>query len=381
MAYRDNKHYDTMGEAPTKDRFDPLLVCLHDSVREYSGSHKNPQQLERLVHSVAAILDAHLTDSEKILAADVLISLMKQAERDLCVNLSQRLAVRSDLPDTLLHFLAYGDIDIAESALLHSPLLSDTDLLYVVQSKGADHWRVIANRENISLPLVKILATKPDVPTLLNILRNETVEANADILGTMMPTVKTSEELAHEFVNYKGLPKDLAVNIYWHISAALRSVILNRFDVKAAEIDAVLEDCVQDFTDTMAGVENPMPSPLMNEVAAGYAKNGKITDAFLAGVLRRRQGRFFIALFSELTGLKHKVVHNMMKQIGGQGLAVACRAVTISKENFVSIFLLSRAIALPRQAVDAEELKMAMRYYDGLTHKMAKDILAESIAR
>jgi hypothetical protein len=62
-------------------------------------------------------------------------------------------------------------------------------------------------------------------------------------------------------------------------------------------------------------------------------------------------------------------------------LAVACRAKNISKENFVSLFLLTRTIARSSQAVTAEELKMAMRYYDGLTFKAAQDILKDSIAQ
>ena len=69
-----------------------------------------------------------------------------------------------------------------------------------------------------------------------------------------------------------------------------------------------------------------------------------------------------------------------MRQIGGQGMAVVSRATGISKENFVSIFLLGRTIVRSSQAVDADELRMAMRYYDGLTHKMAREILQDSIA-
>jgi hypothetical protein len=55
--------------------------------------------------------------------------------------------------------------------------------------------------------------------------------------------------------------------------------------------------------------------------------------------------------------------------------------MNISKENFVSMFLLGRTIARADEAVNAEELKMAMRYYDGLTFKMAKSILRESLTK
>ena len=103
------------------DKFDPLLVSLHDYARSYSED-KNTNSFGKLVNAVMAMLDANLKDSQKILAADVLITLIRQAETDLRENLAQRLAVRDDLPTSLLHFLAYGPIDIAEPVLLNSPL-------------------------------------------------------------------------------------------------------------------------------------------------------------------------------------------------------------------------------------------------------------------
>jgi uncharacterized protein (DUF2336 family) len=359
--------------------FDPMLVSLHDSAKEYSSS-KDKAAFEHLVHSVTAILGADLSESEKILAADILITLIRQAEADLRISLSERLAPRDDLPDSLLHYLAYGEIDIAEAVLLYSPLLSDMDLLYIVQSKTEEYWRVIARRAEINDELCHLLSQKDDVETHLNLILNESIELNESALNNMLPSAKKDDDFAESLISYKGLPKDVAVSIYWHVSVALRHTIAERFPLKDADLNEAVEDCVQDFTDTIQLKDNMTPSSLMREVSALYNSQGKITEYFLVATLRRRQGRFFIALFEQYTGLSCDIIKDMMRQKQGQGLAVSCRAMNISKESFVSLFLLSRTIATPCDIVNAEEMKMAMRYYDSLTHKMAKEIMTQSLS-
>lgn len=383
LAYKDDRNM-LAERGVMRDRFDPLLVCLHDSTKGYSET-RDKKSFECLVHSVTAILDARLSESERILAADVLISLMRQAERDLRQSLVERLAIKDNLPQSMLHFLAYGDIEMAEPVLLYSPLLSDTDLLYIIQSKAEDHWRVIAKRSGIGESVCDLLATKPDSLTHVNLLQNDSVTLSADALTNVKESVirSQSEKLAENLVSYKRLPKDVAVSLYWYVSTALREKIAMTHAIEKDDIFTALEDCTQDFADTMfySNTAELMPSKLMVEAAHIYAEKGRISGEFLVGSLRKRQGRFFIALMAQKSGLLPKIVLRMMKQTGGQGLAVTCRALNIGKEDFVSMFLLARAIVNARETVQSDELKMAMRYYDGLTHKMAKDILTESIVR
>lgn len=369
------------GDAQMYDSFDPLLVNLHDSVREHKiNQHMGLSDFSDITKAVADILDARLTQTEKVLAADVLVELIKQAETDIRRSLSEKLALRDDIHPTLLHYLAYDKIDVAEPVLQNSPLLSDMDLIYIIESTSSDHWKAIAERANISKNVTHSLVQKQDDKTVLALLDNETIALQDELLEKIQPMATVSSDIAEKFLGYKTLPRSMAVDVYWHVSVALRQSITSKFKIKTQEIDAALQDCVQDFCDTMLQPNEIRPSSLMKEVADLYHRENKINDSLLVGALRRRQGRFFIALFQKRTNLSTNVIWNMMRQVGGQGLAVACRAMKISKENFVSLFLLSRTIVRSNQAVDANELKMAMRYYDGLTYKMAQEILKDSIA-
>jgi hypothetical protein len=117
----------------------------------------------------------------------------------------------------------------------------------------------------------------------------------------------------------------------------------------------------------------------MLDLAIQYGQVNRITDAMLIKTLRRGQVRFFVALMAERTGLSFDTVHEIMRQVGGQGMAIAARATGITKENFVSLFLLARSYTRGDKAVDAIELRKAVKYYNALTEDMATTIMANTI--
>ncbi len=379
--YNDNEHsIVTAADMPLYDDFDPLLVNLHDQLQTYAKDHTD-ENYGGLIDSVVSILDATLTDNERQMASDVLISLIEQATRDIRMNLAEKLAYRDDIQDSLLHYLAYNDIELAEPVLRHSPLLKDMDLIYVIQSKGRSHWRAIAKREGLSEQVSLSLVQKREKHTIIDLLNNEMITLPYSVLREILPVAKSERPVADTMADYLGLPKDTAVDLYWYVSMALRDHLVKKFDIVKEEIDTALEACMQDFADTVFQTNNMMPTTLMKEFAQNYCAQGKINDYMLIDVLRRRQGRFFIALFEKISGLSSSVIGKMMQQTGGQSMAVAARAMNIPKENFISIFLLSRKLTMAHKPVDSAELKIAIRYYDGLTHKIAKDILSDSIGK
>jgi uncharacterized protein (DUF2336 family) len=169
------------------------------------------------------------------------------------------------------------------------------------------------------------------------------------------------------------------MDLFWHVSSGLRSQILKKFNIPKAKLDEALQDALEDFKDTAEGYREPKPSKLMIDLATQYGGADKISDAVLIKTLRRGQVSFFMALMGERTGLSYETIHQIMRQVGGQGMAVACRAVKVQKENFVSLFLLSRSLTRGDRAVDALELRKAIKYFDALSEEMAVSILANTI--
>ena len=379
MAFIEGEYTRYNGAMRQYDRFDPLLVNLHDNLKSLKCDKENVGLYANVEEAILDLLDARLHANERSVVADIVISIIKQARADIKKSLSEKLSVRNDLHQSLLHYLAYEDIMVAEPILLNSVQLSDVDIMYIIQAKDKEHWRVIARRPNLNEEVIICLAAKKDDYTNVHLLENETVVLSESVLK-QIATSSNHEIVAERLINYKNLPQEVAISIYWHVSNAMKQEIKERFASKNQAVNEALEDSIRDFTDTVLQTGNMQPSKLMIEVAESYAREGRLNEEMLVDCLRRRQGRFFIALFARWTGLSHSVIASMMRQTSGHSLAVACRATSISKKNFVSIFLLTGALARSDNPVGADELRMAIRYYEGLTLKTAKEILADSIA-
>jgi len=113
-----------------------LLVSLYDKHKIYtmSGDHQ-PDASSELANIMSEVLDIDLGPSEKEIITDVLMSLVAQAEKNLRKAIAHKLSVLDSAPLRLILNLANDEIDIATPVLRHSPVLNDTDLLYIINSQ------------------------------------------------------------------------------------------------------------------------------------------------------------------------------------------------------------------------------------------------------
>lgn len=368
------------GPAFVPETLDEKLVELHDASRHYANlGRKDTAARETVLLSVTRILEHDLQYGERALVADILMALIKQAEVDLRESISERLAGMKDVPGEVVLQLAHDTISVARPVLERSPVLTELDLLYIIRSKTAEYWRAITHRRKLDTVVVDALVKTGDPGTALGLLKNEQVELRPSVLEAFAEYSKYSDMLAEPLLKRRNLPEKVVMELYWHVSNQLREHILKNFDIPKEKLDAALQDALQDFTDASAGVQDPTPSKLMVDIAMQYGRLSRITDGILVKTLRRGQVRFFIALMSERSGLPYHTIHEIMRQIGGQGMAVLAKATGVSKENFVSLFLLSRSFTRGDHAVDALELRKALKYYNALTEDVATTILANTI--
>ena len=90
----------------------PLLVRLYDSHKLYSlAKDKKPLARAELTSAVSELLEMDLSPREGELIADVLIELMRQAEKDLCQALSEKLSVVDNVPLRLILQFSNDTID------------------------------------------------------------------------------------------------------------------------------------------------------------------------------------------------------------------------------------------------------------------------------
>lgn len=357
----------------------PLLVRLYDSHKLHSlTKDEKPLARAELTSAVAELFEMELTSRESELIADVLIELMRQAEIDLRQALAERLASMDNIPLRLVLQMANDDIEVAGSILTQSVVLSDLDLIYIIKSKGPEHWQSIARRPAMSDQIINVLVDTGEDGTVENLIKNEKITLTPYALDVVTEIACKKHHFAKPLLARKEVTDEIAQRLYVHVGEALKAHIVKHYDVGESVVDMV-DEVVLELTDAAdSKKETFMPSQKMLVDAARYKEKGLLTMNLMLGTLRRGQIAAFIAQFSKFTGLTPETVEGFLKQANGQGLAVACRAFEIGKADFISIFLLTNRVHSDSKMVDLKDMTKAINYYTRIKTDVAKSIIKNS---
>lgn len=369
--------FDSLEQTP---EVTPLLVRLYDTHNLYSLASASESEEARieLTDVMVDLLNIRLSDRESELITDVLLALMKQAERDLKVALSERLSTMDGVPLRMIIGLATEEASIADAVLRSSPVLQDLDLIYILQAKGVDHGRSISARHGLSATIINMLADIKDHEIAVNLSKNDGISLTEHAYGIMGDMARYSEDIARPLLLREDLPQDVAGKLYQFVSAELKQMLKERFGIGGEVASVVLDDVAMEMA------ARAVPSDKDNhEQLTAFAHNqnrrGELKVSGMISTLRRGQYSTFLAQFSVFCGLPMVTARSVLKQESGKGLAIACRAKDINKPDFVSMYLLcERFRSGAKKVVTHKELTRIMTMFDEIDVETARQILMDS---
>ncbi len=365
--------------------FDVSLVNLYDCQHLYQLARaRSPESRAALTDAVASMFNISLEAYEAELAADVLLSLLAQAESDLRAALAERLAANERVPLRIAISLASDEIKVASAMLQHSPVLNDLDLMYIIQSHSADHWAAVAARRELCAPLIEVLANKRDERTAEALLQNTDITLPVSAMEIFTDMAKDSERLRLPLVHRPELPGELAQRLYEAVGVELRAALVSKFPDApfAQELDATMQDIQQEIVNVTYAAPKPkaviIPSGA-REAARLYAARSLVSPGKMIEALRLGQFSYFTALFAEYSGLQACMVDTIMKQRGGKGLAIACKARKMDRSDFMTVYMLKSSLSSRDKIVDHSDLAQALATFDRVQSEFAQKMLGKAL--
>lgn len=358
----------------------PLLVRLYDSHKLYKlAKDKKPFARAELTSAVTALLDMNLSGRESELIADILIALMRQAEKDLRQALAEKLSISDKVPLRLVLQISNDEIDVAAPILRNSPVLGDLDLIYIIKSKTAEHWREIARRKALSDHVMNVLSDTHDLETALNLIENKNIKLASHTLSVLSDIAQGNETISSPLLHRSEITNELAGKLYKFVGMEMKRYILDHYQVKTDLLIEAIDDIVLELADAAESNEFTPSSALIND-AERFKSKGLLTPHLMIQTLKRNQTQAFIAQFSKFTGLSVDTVLSILRQTSGQGLAIACKAFEFEKQDFISLFLLTNRIRNNGKMVDIKDITRAVTYFERTQQNIAKDIIKNSLS-
>ena len=329
-----------------------------------------------------------INDRERRLMTDILQQLIHDVEQSVRKALADRLAMEKDAPRELVTILANDEIDVAHKILQNSEVLQDLELIEIIQHRTFEHQLTIAMRNNVSEAVSDALVETGNVKVIKTLIENDTAAISENTLEYLVNESKTRETFQKPLLDRPDFSPHLAKRMYWWVSAALRKHIVEEYKIDPTELDRNIESTIKDLLgETRGRTEDQREAASEGEIidtrsiaqaqtlARKLADTNVITPALLLQTLRKGEVRMFEGMFAQVTGLRTNLVRRLIYEPGGEGLAIACKAIGMNKPDFGSLFLLSRAARPGDKTVDPTEVTRVMKFYDRVRADTAKKVL------
>lgn len=365
----------------------PFLVEMYDSHQRYNLSKEEDKERARdeLADAIGVLFEKKLLPEEKDLIADILLSLIEQAGLRVRCSVAQRIAHIEGVPLNVVLKFANDEISVAADILRFSPVLADLDLVYIIQSKGAEYWRQIAQRQHLSNKVMGILADQRDVETALTLLKNKSLKLSNHVLGVMAEMSQGYDIIVDALAERTDISGDIRAKVFEFTAKDLKQKLGEHMDLSDSfykqvmdTVDDVLDDIVDDMANLQGEGDNPQPTATMIVDARKKKERGELTLNGVMKSLRRGHLQRFVAEFSAHIKLDVRVLVTILAQDSGQELAVLCKAYDIQKPDFMSIYLLTTRIRNKGVMVDTMAITSAVNYYNTISKDAALDILERS---
>jgi len=317
---------------------------------------------------------AHLEMTESETYGDILTELTSQMERAVRQELAERFSARTNAPARLIRSLAYDEVaQVASPVLQSSPVLTDQDLLGVVQTRGQAHMRAVSRRAIVSETVSDAIVEHGDDETLGVLLSNQRASLSRRASETAIDRAKVNPQLHEAAVSRANLPPDLLNEMYFVVESRLRQKILEQ---NALLDPALIENAVAAGRARIATADGNLPSNYAESLARveKLRASNSLTPQVLANFLRSGDQTDFIIALSLLADIDFHMVRRILISRQLDALAVICRAANMDRPLFLTyavVLLGSDANAIGKarsfgslyQALSIETAQRTLRFW------------------
>jgi len=280
-----------------------------------------------------------LNPTELDLGVDIVARLAGQMEREIRQSLASRLADSPNAPHRLAAQLANDEIEVARPLLERANVLNDDDLVAIARQASQDHLLAISGRQQVSAAVSDALVEHGDDRVLVSLVGNQGAELSRAAMDTVVQRSERVEALRAPLADRQDLPPELAHQMLFWVTGALRQKILAKGGVDEAALDAMLAEA---RTRLQAELQRPDDSLGNAERAVRRAQRlNQLNGNFLVAALRAGRRDEFLHGFAQLAELDLRTARRVVAAPGHEAMAIACKALDFDANMFSTLALLT----------------------------------------
>ena len=318
------------------------------------------RSLLRRLMDVVALPSSRGNMQDRAIAGDLLLEILLESDvaaRELC---ARRLQEMSQAPKRLLRFLALDAPHVAQIILADNRAFDDADLCHIIEHGSTPHRVAVAYRRDIGPAVASAIAASGDTFAMKALLENTQSKLSDRSVELMVGASRNAPALPPLLINREEVRPAHALAMFWWSSAPERKQILIRF---SAERTLLIEMCA-DIVRYAASDIDPVVRKALQVIERRQRDRTAIDRSPHAGLEAAVQTAAITGMTPEtlvdiaaLSGIKATTGERIFQDIGGEGVAVLCKATGLKRP-----FLRDLWIALRRPIDDVDFARVSEVY-------------------
>ena len=317
------------------------------------ASSRSADDRQRLLLKVISLCETNPPPPKVApLLSDIFLALTAQAERDIRLALSERIAGVDWAPPALVNMLALDEIEIARPVITSSPLLQNADLIRLLIEATLEHQIAVARRPQLARPVVDTIVDRAEPVTMTALASNRTADIGEDAMRKLVDHSRRIAGLRAPLTRHPRLNEQLAQQLYQWVGQALRHSIGERFRIDDAQLNAAVQDAA---AKAVGSPEWRAMSARMTEDRARIDAErrlveklqaaGQLRPGLLVRALREQRFELFEQTLAVLGDFSEAQVHHAIRAPTAEPLYLACIAVGVDKAVFASLLVEVRKLS------------------------------------
>lgn len=259
-------------------------------------------------------------------------------DSDLSVRraLSESLHAHPDMPHSIALRLANDVIEVAEPVLRYSTVLSDYDLIDLIQHGNSLAHRVaIAMREAVSQELCQTLIDTGEADVVRTLVANKGAELTETLLHQVVDQFAGREDVMHALSDRKGMPIGVVTRMMEVVSKDIQVALAREYDISTDAARAVMRHAQENATLGLVGLRDGK-ADVEALVTQLFAAN-QLTPSLVLKSLCMGDLPFFEAALAKLAGVTFKNARNLLRNKGALGFKTLYTAARLPTSVFDAV--------------------------------------------
>ena len=259
-----------------------------------------------------------LTPSERQIALAIVQTVLPEAELEMRRRLSETLKSTPHLDRGLARQLAEDVLDVATPILVHSVVLTDEDLVQVIERTSVDHARAVAMRPTLNVAVTDALIRTDDEVVVVRVAANNNARISAAGFHHILDRFGDHARIAEAVSNRPALPLAIVERMATLVTGRTLERLIGRYAVPAHRVAMILHHSREHFLlQSIAGE----PAEELRAFAQRLEDNRLLGPTLVMRAIAIGQFGFLLQALSIKANVPISNVRKLMADEGGRGQA------------------------------------------------------------